>query len=122
MEWLKLDAVKTTEIQKVKDYAAAHVLSVEEMLAILHGTRPMPSDNPNHVVMLNDYKCTFTVEQQPFGLTRRLSVFKPNDSPKGHVVNDIMGVFGMCDLLKAYKVWVETTPIGNAINAMELVK
>lgn len=63
------------EIAAVVRYAEAHRHSLAQVLAMVGKRMPPPGNDPQHCVLLPfGYRCVFSIEQQPPGWMRHLSV------------------------------------------------
>lgn len=118
---LIIEQPERDEIKRVREYAERHPLSLEDMQrAVARGVAI--GDDPNFTCELRmGFLVTFTVEQQPFGLSRHISVSvaKPECWPPPSAVELIMAAFGFRGGV-AEAVAVYSEDARRAINVIEL--
>lgn len=103
LELLILDEEVQASISKLKNYSEQNVISYEELV------NPMTviGENPNYLVELPmGFRVVYSVEEQPMGLCRHLSISVDNQEPSFNDLLIVIGYFGFnTDLLdgKAYR-------------------
>lgn len=135
------DSVKAA-IAKVVAFADSHRLDTPTMQALVRGEGECPGDNPNRIVLVPfGFRCVFTVEQQPFGWARHLSVSvvsQPDGSfiqkpaggdctvrsrvgrvPNQHAMRMLMDEFGMTKPFEQCIVHLDEVNKCGAINVIE---
>lgn len=87
-------------IKKLKQWAEAHVISFDDLKAIDANSKPPVGDDPRHVIFLPvNVRVVFSIEQQPKGLVRHLSISIKQRSmtgrfPDPNFANEILKAFG----------------------------
>lgn len=122
---LILDQIARDKIRRVCDYAKAHALPIDALRQMIAGTLPPAGDNPARTCLLfYGYRCVFTVEEQPFGWARHLSVsvLGNGTAPSPQAVGVLMEEFGFRGTVEscANKSYIETLDGSKvAINVIE---
>lgn len=94
---LIIDEQAKAEIKRLIDYAEANIVSLIELHRIKYGGAPQAGDNPQRVCMLKmGYRCVFSIDEQPSGIYRDLSVSVSGDgeAPSIPAMCMIMQEFG----------------------------
>jgi hypothetical protein len=97
MRVLFLTEQKKAEIQRLIRYAEDHVVLIDHTKRVLEGIAPPVGDDPQHVVHVDlGYRCVFSIEEQPMGLCRHLSVSinRKGKWPAPEAVNVLLEAFG----------------------------
>lgn len=120
-------AIGPEEIARIKAavaYADAHRVTFETLLHIRVGLARPPGDDPRFVTMIPfGYRCVFTIEKQPMGWCRHLSVSVPNGRglcPNPLAVDEIMKHFGFRPTPSEHKMWLEKEQ--SAVNLLETLE
>lgn len=134
MSLLVLGPAERAEIAKVKAYAEAHVLDMPTLAAASEGFDPEDPSTRTDDTVIRDFgfKCVlpheisvvFTMEEQPEGLMRHLSValMVGGNLPNPHVVRMLMSAFGFQGVVADYAYLETFQPGHTAINVLELVE
>jgi hypothetical protein len=111
MRVLVIDEKAKEKISKLIDYANAHQYSMKDLKKVIFGDHPPAGDYPEHVIALHKgYKVVFSIEEQPVGLCKHLSISvdTKGKAPSVEAVELIMDEFGMGnDIHDCLNVWVE---------------
>jgi len=111
-------------LQKLVDYAEANPISMDYLLDQHNGEEPPPGDDPNRYIDLPfGYRVVFTIELQPVGKVRHLSlsVDSPGRVPNTPVVEEVMKMLGFEKELHDCKIsFEEFGPKRTAINVYEI--
>jgi hypothetical protein len=126
---LVINAEILADIKRVVDYAEAHRYSIHDVFKMMGGrdSMPPPGDDPGHVCNIPvEFRCVFSIEQQPMGWCRHLSVSVSGDgnNPNPVPVFVIAEAFGFGkEPWKSSHVSTEKIP-GNrlAINVIQLLE
>lgn len=131
MRALVIDENVREQIQQVKDYAEANPFSMDDLLDTKNGELAAAGDlDGKHVLEIPvGYRVVFSMEQQPAGLCRHMSVSVdfPGKLPSVPSVIMLMKEFGFDhplddDFPHHGKVWMEEGGYGTAINVLEIIK
>jgi len=72
---LLIGQVEEHNLRVLKEHAEANPLSMDDMLDIMNLSEPPPGDRPGFSVIIPvDYRITFTIDAQPDGPARHLSI------------------------------------------------
>jgi len=75
MRILIIDDDARAEIKKVVDYAQAHKVFLSQIRLIVAKQSPPVGDDANYVCYVNNgYRITFSIEEQPCGWCRHISI------------------------------------------------
>ena len=122
---LILDANSHAEIQRVIDYADAHRYNLHDVMDIMGHIRPPPGDQRDYVCVVPvGYRCVFTIEQQPKGWCRHLSISVLGDgqAPNPAAVLALAKEFGY-EINRGYQIAHEPFGPGKiAINVWQLIQ
>jgi hypothetical protein len=114
------------KIERLAAYAEAHILSMDELLDIVNKQAPPPGDNKNFVVEIPvGYRVVYTIEDQPAGKVRHLSVSvdKVGKVPSITAVQEIMRMIGFKGELNECKVDFERfSENQDAVNVLEVIR
>lgn len=101
------------QIARVIEYGNSHRYDIGMMNRLSRGMMELPGDDPNRVILIPiGYRVGFTVEQQPFGWSRHVSIYvldkNPRVAPNPVAVDTILGEFGLPSWKKCTTGWVES--------------
>lgn len=126
MRPLLMDDEQKQKIAKVVAYAEAHPYSrpyMQERVALAGLKQDVaPGDDPNFRCEIPfGFKCVFTIEEQPVGWCRHLSVSvdNPTKVPSIPAVEMLMKEFGFKGPLKECYVYMEEDISPKAVNIIE---
>lgn len=97
-------------IAQVRAYAEANRISLAHVRRTLDNPTLAAGSNPRHnCVVPVDYFCTFSIEEQPIGWCRHLSVSVPEKGrgPNEHALELLMKAFGMYGSARDACLWLE---------------
>lgn len=122
-----LDGYTNSLVQDLKKYAEENPITEEHILEMKKGKRLPVGDLEEYVVDGPGFRMVYSVEQQPMGPCRHLSVSAKSHAlvPHPDLVDHIMGLLGFDSELQSrgkvtqLTVWQEKTPFGPAINVLE---
>lgn len=123
---LLINEAVRADIERVVNYAEAHRYSIHDVFKMMAGrdSMPPPGDDPGHVCNIPvDFRCVFSIEQQPMGWCRHLSISVSGEGNNPHpaavfVIAQAFG-FGM-DPWKSSHVQAEKIPVDRlAINVIQ---
>lgn len=109
-------------IAKVVAHAEANRFNLHDLMAILKGTRRPPGDDPAFVCHLPvGFRCVFSIDQQPIGWCRHLSVSvnAPGAWPNENAVSFLAHEFGFRHTLKDKKWMIQLEESVRAVNVLE---
>ena len=118
-------------VAQLRSYAEHNPLSQERMQRLMARLDPPPGDDPSYRCILPvDYSCVFTVEWQPIGFVRHLSVSTPDSGrvPNNVMLQMIMPAFGfrskdIFGMMRKRLAWLEDLGGGHkAVNMIETIK
>jgi hypothetical protein len=122
MRMLVIDEAAKAEIARVVAYAWANVVTRRKLLAAMEGMEPPVGDEAGYVCLLCDgYRVVFSIENQPAGICRHLSVSIPGTGgawPSQDAVVVISAEFGF-GKGTMYPVWTEEEV--RAVNMVEVI-
>jgi hypothetical protein len=98
MRALVIDGKSKEDIQNCIKYAENHRYPRSFLVARMNGKASTPGDNNSHNCYLHDgFKVVFSIEEQPFGWAKHLSVSidDPEKMPSVEAVKLIMSEFGI---------------------------
>ena len=111
-------------ISELIEYAMEHRIGMDDLKKMSEGKGLSPGDDPNRVILIPfAYRAVFTIEQQPFGWCRHLSLSctakgrHPNEWSLGMLAEE----FGMPPLKKCI-CYPEKWDGGTAINCIGQMK
>ena len=118
------------EINNLVEFAKANPVSLEQLKRTVEGTVPPIGDDPRYALNIDvGFRVVFSIEQQPQGLMRHLSIgmpYKPKDVyPSHEVASEIMRLFGFSGTSEAVAhsdygmVWPEEDC--NVVNILEYI-
>jgi len=111
MRALVIDEKAKEKIRNLIKFAESHPYSIEHLKKVISGDRPPAGDYPEHVITLHEgYKVVFSIEEQPIGLCKHLSVSVNTEgmTPRPEAVELIMDEFGMGNNIHdCINVWLE---------------
>lgn len=124
-----IDEDAKKRIAEVVFYAENNRYNAPKLHALAEGAISPPGDNPEHVCYLDGhYRLVYSIEEQPCGRCRHLSVSAdmPDKSPHPLAVEMIMSEFGFDGgIHDCLDVWIEPnvpTPLGNEADAVNLLQ
>lgn len=123
MRALIIDEAVKTGIAELIATANAHRHSAATLKRLMTGDLPPAGDYKQHTILIPDgFRVVFSIEEQPLGWCRHLSVSinDPNKYPHEVAVEMIMQEFGMGLLKDCIHVWVEEEV--RAINILSLME
>jgi hypothetical protein len=104
-------------IKALKTYAEGHAYSMDDMLDLLSKSIETPGDIEDFTRYILDYKVVFTIDWQPFGNTRHMSISKRDKTePNYYVVTYFMQLLGFEWDIKTCYTYMED---GYAVNILE---
>ena len=104
-------------IKALKAYAESHAYSMDDMLDLLSKSIETPGDIEDYSRYILDYKVVFTIDWQPFGNTRHMSISKNDKTePNYYVVTYFMQLLGFEWDIKTCYTYMED---GYAVNILE---
>lgn len=108
---LIIDQADRDAIKKLIAYAESHTFSLKDLKAMKSLAVPPPGDDPNFRADIGEFRCVFTVEEQPIGMCRHLSVSVQGEAPDPAAVLLFMEEFGFySNLNNASGIWLESIP------------
>lgn len=114
------------KLQELKQYAEQHPLTMDDLLDIKNGDRPVPGDMKEFVCIISTgFKIVFTIEHQLNTHIRHLSmsVKTKGKLPNPHVVEKIINILGFKNKLYDCMLNLEEfRPGHHAINVLEIIK
>jgi len=129
---LIIDELAKKEILRVKEYADANKIDQKRLTDMVLLLEKPVGDNPGYTCILSDvFKIVYSVESQPVGWCRHLSVSvdKEQKLPSVPVVELLMKEFGFTgNINECENIWVERDIAtakgkkGVAINILQLVE
>ena len=122
---LVIDEQAKENIANLTRYANENRISKPFMMAAINGKIAPIGDNPQHCCHLaNGFKVVLSIEEQPQGWSKHLSVSvdskKPKAIPSIAAVECILQEFGMKPLADSV-VYIEDKIIPNAINVISKI-
>ncbi len=110
-------------VNKVIAHAMEHVITIDNMLDIRNGAPPPGDVNGYSIEIPIGFRCVFTIEDQPDGKMRHLSVSIPHRDlmPNPSAVELIMDLFGFVGGFEECHVWKEDTGKRNALNVLQRI-
>jgi hypothetical protein len=122
MRALILDEEAKSAIKKVITYAESHRVTMDLLQKTIAGKHPPVGDNKHHACyLISGFKVVYSIEEQPVGLCRHLSVSVDFDGklPSIPAVEAIMKEFGFTgDIMDCLNVWVEND---KAVNVLQQI-
>lgn len=108
------------KIAKVRAYAEQNVISLNEVIRLLGQTERAVGDDERRVCHLEvGFRVVFSLEEQPSGLCRHLSVSVTGDKyPNEHAVELLAREFGFEQPKEQWLTWLEEHV--RAVNVVEL--
>lgn len=109
MSALILDDEAKESIKMLMCYAQSHVLFLPMMEKTLKGEQAPVGDNPDYVIYIHEgYRIVFSIETQPIGMCKHLSISVRGTYPHPTAVEQIMQEFGMGNKIgEVLNVWIE---------------
>jgi hypothetical protein len=118
------EAVKA-DVNRVKEYAHANPVRIASVVRTAGGSRPPVGDNKEHACVLPmGYRCVFSIEEQPMGFCRHLSVSVPEKgkAPNENAVLELMKLFGFKATAYGPGVMVWLEDISNDFKAVNVLE
>lgn len=123
---LLVDKDLTDQIDSLVAYAEKNPINMDYLLDQKNGEEKPPGDYAEYTRNLPfGYRVVFTVELQPAGKIRHLSMSVPEDGklPNEFAVTEIMRLIGFQNELRKCRVHIEDIgPKRQAINVLEIIK
>lgn len=97
-------------LKQVKEYAETHPFSVDDILDMMNRELGGAGTDPNHQCIIPfDYQVIFTVENQPHGTVRHLSMSVPGRGrfPNPHACQMVMDELGFLNKIDGGKCEVK---------------
>ena len=123
-----LDPEGIAELHRIRDYAYSHPADFYTLKKMMEGMIPVPGDNDNFLCLLPPkkdwpypkFKVVYSIEEQPVGKLRHLSVSIVESArmPSPHAVDMIMKELGFKHEMMKCKVWIEESPV-KAVNVLD---
>lgn len=126
MRPLIIDNNLKDKIGKLVAYAEKHPFTIDNLQDIKKKVREVPGDMEGYVLLLPfGYKIVFSIELQPAGKVRHLSMSVDEDGklPNPGVVGEIMKLIGFDNEMEDCTIYMEDiSPVRKAINVLEVAK
>ena len=111
------DDADIESIKALREYAETHTYSMDDMLDLKSKAIETPGDIEDYTRFIMDYKIVFTIDWQPFGNTRHMSISKSDKTePNYYVVLYFMQLLGFEWNIKTCYTYMED---GYAVNILE---
>lgn len=110
-------------IGALREQAADH--PIDAMKALSMSPEAARAANIAQTILIeHGFTVTFTVERQPSGLFRHISISidQPRKLPAPNAVNALLSLFNMHHIDKASMVWLERTGEIDAINVLDHIR
>lgn len=123
MRILQIDNDARKEIEKLKNYANEHKISINSVKAMIEGKEPPVGDNSAYAIYLYDgFRIVYSVEEHPIGYCHHISISvdEIDKYPNPEAVEMILKEFGMKNIDESLSVWKEDC--GQAINLLQKVE
>lgn len=128
MRVLQIGPKEKEAIQTLIDYAEGHRVDGELLQRSLRREWAV-GDDPNYICYIEQgYRIVYSIEQQPIGWCRHLSVSvdDTNKLPHPAAIELLMEEFGFrCKLKECLNTWIEENvllPTGIAVNAINILQ
>lgn len=111
-------------VRAVVEYAEAHRYSVHDLMRLFGHPENAPGHTPGFVVTVpTGYRCVFTIEQQPDGWMRHLSVsiMQKDRVPATMAVAALLPLFGFKTPLNKCHVHLMSETV-DSVNVLELLE
>ena len=125
MAVLMVGEAEKQQIKNLIAFAALHPYSTEQLKKIIAGELKAPGDSAlNNISLPVGFNVTYTVEEQPFGKARHISVSvdRPGKLPAPEAVDMILEEFGfrgrLMDKTPGVHFWVEAEKAINVVEAL----
>lgn len=123
---LLIDKDLTDQIDTLVKYAEKNPITMDYLLDQKNGEEKPPGDYEGYSITLPfGYRIVFTIELQPAGKIRHLSMSVNEDGslPNEFAVQQIMDLIGFKNPLRQCKIAIENiSPTRQAINILEIIK
>ena len=114
------------KMEKLAAYAEAHIFSMDDLLDMVNKEKPPPGLDPNFQVEIPvGYKVVYSIEDQPAGKVRHLSVSvdAKGKLPSIPAVKEIMIMLGFTKEIEQCKVDLENLEEDHsAVNVLEVIR
>ena len=107
-----------SSITKLLTHAANNIVSLDQIKKMIAGTeKPVGEDPAFNLNFPGGMRVVYSIENQPYGLAKHISISYNNRLPAIPLVNYLIKFFGFKNQLPSKKtvVWME----GNAVNIIE---
>jgi hypothetical protein len=127
MSVLVIGPEEKEDIKQLITYAENNVIKLDRLKAMVAKQAPPVGDLPGYRMILpNGYRVVYSVEEQPSGLFRHISISLKNGSPPPPAIDMIIAEFGFKTKLENGRVrsgpvsqlWLE----GTALNLLEKIE
>lgn len=128
---LLIDSDVKVAIKRLVDFAEQNRITLADLRRLIDENVTV-GDDPNRTIIIPyGFRCCFSIEEQPFGWTRHLSVSvvsvtddgrvsqKQGRFPNEHAVRMIMDEFGMTKPFEHCHVSLDEAKINGSINVIE---
>lgn len=122
MRALITDNLVREKVRRVIEYAAKHVLSIDDLLDIYNKQEPVVGDRPEHVCHIPiGYRVVYNHEKQNIGVMKHISISvdTPGKLPNIEAVREILKLFDIETPLEDCDVRMEEGPL-SSINVIAL--
>jgi hypothetical protein len=124
MRALVVDEEAREAIARVRTHAEANVVSRRTVLALVEGLGEPAGDDPAFCCSIHDgFRVVFSIEDQPAGMVRHLSISIPDGKgkcPSPEAVQIIGNEFGFEGSILQWSIWLEEEGI-IAVNAAQVI-
>jgi hypothetical protein len=126
MRPLIIDEMTKDKCAALVRYAEKDIVTMDDLLDTVNKQRLPIGDDPGHVIIISvGYRCVFSIEDQPAGKVRHLSISidAPGKLPSVPACEEIIKLFGFDGELYDCKLGFEDIAPGHqAINILEIIK
>jgi hypothetical protein len=113
-----------TAIKKVKSYAELNHIPLGDVKKMASGEmEPIGNDDEHSCLIPFGFRCVYSIEEQPTGTFRHLSVSvdAPGKYPAVEAVNMVMKEFGFLQRLGSKEIHIWEEKEADAINVLERI-
>lgn len=123
MRALLIDDVVKSNLRRLVEHAEKNVFTIDDLLNIKNGAEPPPGDREGFSCNIPiGFRVVFSIERQPIGMVRHLSVSVDSEKslPHPHAVIEIMRELGFENLLEDCVLDFKSDL--SAVNILEVIK
>jgi hypothetical protein len=123
MRVLIIDDLAKAEIKRVVAHAEANRMGIHDLMRVIKRVDPPVGDRQGYECRVEDgFRCVFSIEQQPCGWMRHLSVSVPGGKyPNEHAVIMLAKEFGFAQPVENWKWGVEKEEEIRAVDVLEVI-